>query len=52
MNREHIEQALNDLISMYKDMENEYGVNLTKEVDHVKNVLEDIPEAIRKVELK
>ena len=38
--------------SLYKDMENEYGVNLTKEVDHVKNVLEDIPEAIRKVELK
>ena len=52
MTVDELKDVLDALINMYKDMEKEYGINLTREKNHVKTVIDDIPEAIRKAEHK
>lgn len=46
MNTEQIKNALDSLIELYKLMENEYGVDLTNQVNHVQIIHNDIHDAI------
>lgn len=52
MTAEGMKKAVNEIIDFYKEIEKEYGINLTREVNHAQNVLEDISEAIWKAEHK
>ena len=52
MTHDEMIKALDEIIEFYKLIENEYGINLTREANHVERVKEDIPEAIWKAEHK
>ena len=52
MTHDQMINATDEIIAFYKLIEQEYGINLTREVNHVIRVKEDITEAMWKAEHK
>lgn len=46
MTVEEMQKALDEILNLYKEMENEYGVDLTDQYVRVRRIKNDIPEAI------
>ena len=45
---EEMIKSLNNIIKSYEAIERLYGINLTREVNHAKIVIDDLPEAFKK----
>lgn len=52
MTHDQMIESTNEIIAFYRLIEQEYGINLTREVNHAVKVREDIIEAIWKAEHK